>query len=80
MKTRESNYRLKYYKFWFLGKNISGEIYSWDDFPGGSFPRGHLSDEQLCRRQIIQKAIYLGINFLGDIVRGHIFGVIVREQ
>ena len=71
MKTRGSNYRLKHYDFWFLGKNISGVIYPWDNFLGGSFPRVHLSEKQLCRRQIIQKVIFFRGNFQGDIFGGN---------
>ena len=69
MKTRGSNYRLKYYDFWFLGKKYIGCIYSWDDFPGGSFSRDHLFKGQLCRQQIIRKT-----NFLGSISRGILSG------
>ena len=54
-------------------KNILGEIYPWDFNPGGRFSRDHLSEGQLCRGQIIQKAILLGGNFQRDIVRAQTF-------
>ena len=56
-----------------MRKNILGEIYPWDFNPGGSFSRDHLSEGQLCRGQIIPKAIFLGGNFHGDIVRAQTF-------
>ena len=44
-------------------------------------PWGQFSSGELCRRQTIRKAIFLGGNLQGDIVRGLIiFGVIFREQ
>ena len=75
MKTRGSNYRLKYYDFWFLGKNILSVIYPWANFPGrgGNFPWGHFAKGQLCRQQIIQKTTFLGGNFQGDVVRGKLY-------
>ena len=56
-----------------MRKNILGEICPWDFNPGGSFSRDHLSEGQLCRGQIIRKAIFLGGNFHGDIVRAQTF-------
>ena len=43
---------------------ILGTIFLWD-----SFLLDHLSEGQLCRRQIIRKAIFLGGNFQVNIVR-----------
>ena len=51
-----------------------GVIYPWDNFPGGSFPRGHWSEVQSCWRQIIEKTIFLGDNFQGDCRRAIIWG------
>ena len=85
MKTRGSNYRLKYYDFWFLGKKYIGCIYPWDNFPGGSFPRGHLFKGQLCRGQIIRKTIFLGsisreILSGGNFLWSNCLGAIIRRQ
>ena len=69
-------------------KTILGVIHHLDNFPGGSFPRHHLSKGHLHRRQIIQKEIFLGVNsrrilsgsnYPGEIIQGTITcGVIVR--
>ena len=61
-------------------KTILGVIHHWDNFPGGSFPRGHC-----------QRGTYVGVKSSkrkfssGQILGGYclgaiIFGVIIREQ
>ena len=48
-----------------MGKKISGVIYPWGYFPRGKFSWEHLSKRQLCRQQIIRRAIILGSNLKG---------------
>ena len=90
MKTRRSNYRLKYYDSWFLGikKYISGVIYPWDDFLGAVFlrvicPRGNYvwgNYSKLSEMQFSSGAISRGLLSGGNYLWSNFPGVITPRQ
>ena len=79
MKPRGSNYRLKYYNFWFLrekyiGCNLSLRQFSLGaDFLGTICPRGNYVDDKSFERQFSAKEISRGILPGGNYLQGKYF-------
>ena len=86
MKTRGSNYRLKYYDFWFLGKkyigcNLSLGQFSWGAvFLGVICPRGNYVDDKSSERQFFLGAILREILSGGNYLWSHCLKAIIRGQ
>ena len=86
MKTRGSNYRLKYYDLWFLGKkyircNLSLVQFSWGVvFLGAICPRGNYVEDKSSERQFSSGAISTGILSGGNYLWSNSPGAIIRRQ